>query len=96
MKGVFYELVSQTEGHIEYFNELHYLREYLEDKLQDIFKEYCADRGSNDYEIVQLRMTRDMLIDKKCGGDLMMKNLVHGHYAPLHVKRISFWHPNHK
>ena len=49
MKDVFYELVSQTEGHIGYFKELHHIAEYLEDSLQDVFKEYCADRRSNDY-----------------------------------------------
>lgn len=95
MKNVFYELLSQTEGHIEYFKELHHVKQYLEDNLQDVFKEYCPDRGNNDYEIVQLKLTQDLLMDKKHGTDFAIKKLVHGHYAPLHAKRINFWHPNH-
>ena len=94
MKNVFYELVSQTEGHIEYFRELHHIAEYLEDNLQDVFKEFCADRKSNDYESVQLRLTVALLRDKKCGTSIAMKNLVRGDYAPLEVKRIDFWHPS--
>ena len=94
MKNVFYELISQTEGHIEYFRELHHVAEYLEDNLQDVFKEYCADRKSNDYESVQLRLTVALLRDKKCGTSFAIKNLIRGHYAPLGVKRIDFWHPN--
>lgn len=81
MKNVFYELVSQTEGHIGYFKELYHIAEYLEDNLQDVFKEY-------------LRLTVALLRDKNCGTSFAMKNLVRGHYAPLQVKRIDFWHPN--
>ena len=51
MKNVFYELLSQTEGHIEYFKELHHIRKYLEESLQDIFDEFCPCQRSDNYNI---------------------------------------------
>ena len=93
MKNVFYELLSQTEGHIEYFKELHHIRKYLEESLQDVFYEFCPCQRSDNYRIVQLKLTRDLLKDKKNGTDFVIQKLIRGYYAPLQVKRISFWNP---
>ena len=87
MKNVFYELLSQTEGHIEYFKELHHIRKYLEESLQDVFDEFCPCQRSDNYRIVQLKLTRDLLKDKKNGTDFAIQKLGKHNTSKLEVRR---------